>query len=740
MRKLFAMMALMMLSTSAVMAAPRTKAQMKEAARQAISAQRSSRHLAPSNVPVKVLRSMEQIEVIGSEDGGFAVVAADDLLPAVLGVSAGHYSDGQNPNFEWWLQASAAAASQMVQRNAPLLVTKPDPEKYPEAVPSMVTTKWDQSDPYNRMCPTYNGTVKCLTGCVATAMAQVLNFHQTPAHGQGERTIYYPRGNHNGEAVTANYEEDYYDWPNMLDFYTYGSFNDEEANAVALLMRDCGVAADMEYGGPFDGSGAYSEDAAAGLREYFGFEEAQCLNRDDYSEPVWMDIIYRELSENGPLYYGGASWSSGGHAFVFDGYNADGMVSVNWGWSGDDDGYFYVSHLNPGYYDFNMQQDMIIGIQGGNHLLMRKENVTVENAGELKDLLEQNDEEGSYIGTLTVTGPLNLDDLNYLRHLAGWSVDGEPTGGLLRVLDLTNATLEENTLPEGIFKDCTSLRRVRLPETIAAIGANAFCGCKGLAELRVTTRTVPQLLGTGVFEGMPFGQATLYVRSGLKKTYLQTAQWSDFGENNILTVGTVLKVRNAIRKYGEKNPTFSFTASGDNANSVVGTPTFVCDATPTSPAGRYPVKMKSGSIENAEAYDFVDGYIIVQKVDAKAIVKDAERFEGEENPPFELKYEGLVAHDTQVAWLEEPVFKTTANVLSKPGVYTVGVKSATAESYNITFVSGKLTVKAKPVESAIVDLQPSTLNVQPSTFNLQGQRVQQQRKGLLIQDGKKVVR
>ena len=94
----------------------------------------------------------------------------------------------------------------------------------------------------------------------------------------------------------------------------------------------------------------------------------------------------------------------------------------------------------------------------------------------------------------------------------------------------------------------------------------------------------------------------------------------------------------------------------------------------------------------------------MQKVDAKAIVKDAERFEGEENPQFELKYEGRVAHDTQVAWLEEPVFKTTANVLSKTGVYTVGVKSATAESYNITFVSGKLTVKAKPVESAIVDL------------------------------------
>ena len=737
MKKVFAMMTLLMLSASAAMAAPRTKAQMFDAARQAINGQRATSHRAPSNVPLKVLRSMEQIEVIGTEESGFAVVTADDLLPAVLGVSAAHYSDGQNPNFEWWLQATAEAARQAVQNNAPMHVTTPDPMKYPESVPSMVTTKWYQADPYNRMCPTFRGNVKCLTGCVATAMAQVMNYHQTPAHGQGERTIYYPRGNHNGQAVTANYDEDYYDWPNMLNYYVNGQFTEVEANAVALLMRDCGVAADMEYGGPSEGSGAYSEDAAAGLREYFGFEEAQCLNRSDYSEPTWMDIIYRELSENGPLYYGGADWL-GGHAFVFDGYTADGKVSVNWGWAGDDDGFFFVSQLNPSGYSFNMYQDMIIGIKGGNHATMRKAEVVVENVGELQQKLEENAEEGTYIGTLTVTGPLNQDDMNYLRHLAGWSVDGEPTDGMLRILDLTNAVLEENTVPVGIFKDCTTLRRVRLPESITAIGAEAFNGCANLYELRVTTKNVPELLGSDVFEGMPFGKATLYVRSGLKKTYLQTAQWKEFGEQNIFTVGTVLKVRNAIRKYGEKNPTFTYTASGDNAKNVKGAPSFTCDATPTSPAGRYPVKISAGSLENAEAYDFADGYLIVQKVDAKATVKNAERYEGEENPQFELKYEGLVAHDTQVAWEQEPVFQTTANVLSKPGVYTVGVKSATALSYNMTFIAGKLTVKEKPVPSGINDVQ-STTNDQP-VYNLQGQRVQPQQKGLLIQGGKKVIK
>ena len=112
---------MLVLSASAVLATPRTKAQMQAAARQAINQQRSARHLAPSATPLEVLRSTEQLEVIGTEDGGFAVIAADDAMPAVLGVSTAHYSNGQNHNFEWWLQATAEAARQQARQNSPLL-------------------------------------------------------------------------------------------------------------------------------------------------------------------------------------------------------------------------------------------------------------------------------------------------------------------------------------------------------------------------------------------------------------------------------------------------------------------------------------------------------------------------------------------------------------------------------------------------------------------------------------------
>ncbi len=732
MRKSFALLALLMLLASAAVAAPRTKAQMEQAARQAINHQRSQRHMAPSAMPVKVLRSIEQVEIIGTEEGGFAVIAADDLMPAVLGVSTARYSQGKNPNFEWWLTATAEAAKHVVQSQAPLQVTKPDPTKYPEEVAPMVTTKWYQMEPYDGMCPIFSGNTHCLTGCVATSMAQILNYHQSPEHGYGQRTIYY-----HGQAVSANFEEDYYDWANMLDIYIPGNYTQEEADAVALLMRDCGVAANMEYGGPDEGSGAYSQDAAEGLRTYFGFDEAQCLERDYYSEPDWMDIIYRELSENGPLYYGGGDYMYGGHAFLFDGYNAEGQVSVNWGWAGDDDGFYHVSQLNPSYYHWNYAQDMIIGVKSGTHSLLRTEKVTVSAAGQLQQKLEETEAEG-VIGTLTVEGPLNKDDMMYLRFLAGWNADGEATEGRLRLLDLTKATLEENTLPEGLFRDCTSLRLVRLPETISAIGAEAFKGCSGLGELRVTTKTVPTLLGMGVFDGLPFGVAKLYVRSSMKTKFVQAAQWNQFGENNIIQVGTTLKVRNAIRKYGERNPVFTYTVNGNNVLPVEGMPAFSTDARPNSPAGRYVVHISAGSMENAEAYDFTDGYLIVQKVAAKATVKDAERFVGDPNPEFKLQYEGLVNKDVEPVWLQEPVFATSATSFSKPGVYTVFVKSAEAESYEITFQPGKLIVKEKPVPSGINEM--SADDGQKPAYNLQGQRVNQQRKGISIVGGKKVIR
>ncbi|MBQ7420734.1 MAG: C10 family peptidase [Prevotella sp.] len=705
-----------------VEAAPRTKAQMQAAAIQAINAHRSTKRLAPKQAAeLKTLKATANYEILGFENGGFTVISTDDLVPAVLGVSTSTYSsDEHNTNFQWWLKAMNDVIANAVEQQVQLVPIAPDADKYPTAIEPMLTTLWDQQDPYNRLCPNYNSYTKCLTGCVATAMAQVLNYHQTPEHGIGQRTIYYPHGNsYSGQPVTANFEEDYYDWAHMRDNYSSGNFSEEEANAVAMLMRDCGVAADMEYGGPNDGSGAYSEDAAKGLRDYFGFTDAQFESRDDYDAATWMDMVFRELSENGPLYYGGADYSQGGHAFVLHGYRADGKVYVNWGWSGDSDGYYDISLLNPSGYSFSYGQDMITGVKSNTHSLLRTETVNLSEEGTLQQTIEALEGEGQ-IGTLTITGPLNATDLEYVRYLAGFDAQGEPTEGQLRTIDMTHATLEGNQLPDGLFKDCGRLQRVRFPESLERIGREAFSGCTSLVELRVPTRSVPALGGAGVFSDVPVNSTKVYVRSGLKTKYQQAAQWKDFNRNNIIEFGSTVKVRNTIRYYGDENPSFTYKVEGD---AITGTPILTCEATPESPAGRYPITISRGSITD-ETVDLVDGYLIVQKVKATAIVQDATREEGQPNPEFSLTFEGLKNGEETPVWLEAPVFTTTAGIDSPAGDYPILVESATAESYELTFVAGTLTVTpATDGIENILERQPASGYETGIVYDLQGRKV-----------------
>ena len=701
-----------------VVAAPRSAEQRKQAAAKAINTHRSAKRMAPRTDALKVLKSTPTLEILGYEHGGFAVISADDLVPEVLGVSTSEYSEGRNENFQWWLDATSAVINYAVQNNIQLATTAPDPAIYPTEVEPLLTTRWDQTTPYNNMCPTYSGSTKCLTGCVATAMAQVLNYHKMPEHGEGQRTIYYPYHNSTGQAVTANFEEDYYDWDNMLDDYSYGGYNQEQANAVAMLMRDCGVAADMEYGGPSDGSGAYSHDAAEGMRRYFGFEEAQMLERDYYDEAAWMNIVYRELSENGPLYYGGADASGrGGHAFVIHGYRADGKVYVNWGWSGDDDGYYDIALLNPSYYRFSYGQDMIIGVKSNARSKFRSESVTITAEGMLKQTVEALEGEGQ-IGSLTVNGPLGQEDLKYLRYLAGRDSLGFESGEKVRTLNLTNSQLAGNALPDSVFKNCTTLQRLYLPATIERIGSEAFSGCSHLYELRIPSKTVPELRGSRVFQNVSKNGCMLYVRSGMKTKYLKKAQWKDFGEKNIIEVGTSIQVRNAIRKYGEENPEFFYSVNGEELH---GKPELTCEATASSPAGRYPIVVSRGTI-NREDVDFIDGYLIVQKLDATATVGNYTREEGQPNPEFGFTaYDGLISLDSIPAWLEAPVFVTSADETSPAGEYPIMVESATAESYNMTFVPGVLTVT---VATSVKGVDVAPQRQKPVYYTLGGNRVE----------------
>jgi hypothetical protein len=789
MKKHFILCAFLLMVVMIANAAPRTQAQMKEAAAKAVNGERLLKKMAIRNAAdMKVLKSTAEYQIIGNEQGGFAVIAADDLVPEVLGVSMSKYSEGRNENFQWWLEAVQGAVQYAVTHNVVMSTTKPDASKYPTQVGPLLTTEWDQGEPYNRLLPqSIYGGGRCVTGCVATAMAQVLNYHQVPVCGIGSRTIYYPYQDTSGTPITADFGEHNYDWENMLDIYSPGSYNEEQAMAVAVLMRDCGVATDMQYGGSNNtenGSGAYSQDAAAGLRTYFGIADAECLERDHYSESAWMDIVYRALSEEGPCYYGGASWSSGGHAFVLHGYNAEGKVYVNWGWSGDDDGYYDIALLNPGWYTFNLQQDMIIGVKGAPRELS-DEVVALTEAGTLSTILD--DEKIGTVGSLKISGNINSSDLRQIRRLAGVDEMGEKTGGYLQQLDLSEARfvsggdaylidngkqlttaddelsakaffgckyLTKLVLPAGLktwgegavglcsqiseieigepaadadyvidndivwntdkteiiavlpiksgdldiakgtvalrdyaMAGCGRLSKVVLPASLTTIGREAMNGCSALQEIRVVNKEIPELGGANVFAGVSIYTCKLYVPAGTKTKYAKLAQWKDFkgmDYDNIIEYGSSVKVRNTIRNYGEDNPRFVYSVSGD---PITGEPELICEATPSSPAGKYPVIIKMGTI-TTENVDLVDGYLIVQKVNATATVGNFSREEGMPNPEFGFSsYEGLIALDSIPAWLEEPVFETTADENSPVGEYPITVKSA-----NLTFIAGTLTI------------------------------------------------
>jgi hypothetical protein len=214
-----------------------------------------------------------------------------------------------------------------------------------------------------------------------------------------------------------------------------------------------------------------------------------------------MDMVYKAISEDGPIYYGGASWSSGGHAFVLHGYNAQGQVYVNWGWSGDDDGYYDISLLNPSYYQFDMQQDMITGVRGEPKDLTSEE-VELTEPGTLRSKIGDN--MIGTVGALKIKGSINSTDLRQIRRLAGIDEYGENTKGYLYELDITEAKIvsggnaylingsiqlstADDELPQQAFYGCKGLKTVKLPAGLKKWGDGAIALCVSLNTLEVGT-------------------------------------------------------------------------------------------------------------------------------------------------------------------------------------------------------------------------------------------------------------
>ena len=273
---------------------------------------------------------------------GFVLVAAEDNARAVLGYSdEGRFDETNIPdNMRVWLQMYAdemARASKL----SPTVGAQRAVENYPTVEPLLGNTAWNQSNPYNNHCPIDQRTnQRSVTGCMATATAQIMYHHKYPETGTG--TYSYWCG---WETLSVDFSKATYDWDNMLPTYQ-GSYTQVESDAVAQLMYHLGVACNMWYGS--SASGANMGSAMQAIVRNFNYDAGiNVLMKDCMDEDMILDNIVLELQASRPILIEALTKRREGHAFVCDGMQSDGFIHINWGWGGHSDGYFALSAMNP---------------------------------------------------------------------------------------------------------------------------------------------------------------------------------------------------------------------------------------------------------------------------------------------------------------------------------------------------------------------------------------------------------
>ncbi len=317
-------------------------------------------------------KNINTFYTISFKSGGFVLVAADNAVIPILGFAFKGEFDKEivQPGFVEWISAYEDELVYVIENNKENTETiymweailannfsKDDPE---EVLP-LIETRWSQGDPYNMYCPedAEGPGGHALVGCVATAMSQIMKYYEFPIQGTGSHSYYHP----DYGSLSANFGEAIYDWHHM-PVQANANTPQGDKEALALISYHCGVGVEMNYGP--DGSGAYSGDVPAVMRDYFNYaSDITIRSKYNYSITNWENFLIDDLNNYRPLYYSGRG-DDGGHAFVLDGYqDTDNgkYFHFNWGWGGSSDGYYYLNNLNPGGSTFNIDQRAIMNIE-----------------------------------------------------------------------------------------------------------------------------------------------------------------------------------------------------------------------------------------------------------------------------------------------------------------------------------------------------------------------------------------
>ena len=574
---------------------PITREQARQKAVQFLTDKKGKRSLKAVMSPGKLApkTEMESYYVFDrGNDEGYVIVSGDDETYTILGYTDQGSFDYSTlpPNMKEWLDdyASQIAAIQTkkVSGRRASIATHP-------RVEPLVKSKWSQGYPYNLTCPEYFNDGRSVTGCVATAMAQLLYYNREKSVDETQAAMpaydtwsaHPTTGQH--LHVEGIPEGSPIDWANMKD--EYGSANDKQRKAVADLMHYCGVAVKMDYTNK--SSGAQSNDAYQAFTKYFGYGSSVKYVSDATDDAQWDNIIYNEIQAQRPIYISGAN-SSGGHAFVCDGYDGNYCYHINWGWGGTSDGYYLLTNLTPGQQGiggsgdgYTAYREIIIGLEPVNYgekaMSFTDSNikkVCIENwdankdgkltygeAAAVTDLGTafkgitniRNFQEFYYFTGITTlsddafNGCTNLTSIRLpkaLKAIGARSFKGcekltqlaLPTG-LITIGEEAFCgckTLGDMILPTnlkaieaGTFRDCAAFTSVDLPISVTSIGNEAFAGCTGLKAFSTKTfRPDIIMMGTDVFKDIELERATLTAIQGTKTYFSSAPQWSDFGK------------------------------------------------------------------------------------------------------------------------------------------------------------------------------------------------------------------
>ena len=428
---------------------------------------------------------------------GFVIVAADNVAEnIILGYTdEGSFDYESAPeNMKWWLSEYSSQINFLRTKEKTLATAKEVMPKgslpksaapTPVVAPLLGELLWNQTDPYNRMCPEKNGE-RCVTGCGATSMSQVMYYHKWPLKGKGSKSYSW-----NNQTLSVNFSQAEYRWDQMLSKYTDG-FTEDQANAVAQLAYHCGVSISMKYDP--EGSAAYESSINTALKNYF-YYTAKYANRYNYTATNWEKLVKADLNNALPVLYAGQG-DDGGHAFVCDGYDSNGYYHFNFGWGGSGNGYYTLSTAK----EFPTSQEMTYNIKPSSKTDNIVDGLYYNILGDSAVEVTYPASLSAYSGDIVIPGSVVIDDAQY---------------NVVRI-------------GETAFNS-TNVASVTIPQSVEYIAANAFSNCSKLTSVTVLNES-PLMMNALMFDNGTYSTATLNVPEGKVADYSIVAPWMMFSK------------------------------------------------------------------------------------------------------------------------------------------------------------------------------------------------------------------